>query len=145
MKVGDIYHNEPVTILNTASLSEAADKCVETGVSDLMVVDGDGIFQGVCSEGDLIRTCMPDYTEVMAGDFSPQEAFEIFLEKAGKLKGDNVGSIMVSNPISVYAGTHVQKAASYMVSKNIRRLPVLEDGKLIGTVSRAMIAKSILG
>jgi GxxExxY protein len=43
-----------------------------------------------------------------------------------------------------FPSTHAQKAATTMLSKNIRRLPVLEQGKLIGTISRAMVAWAVL-
>ncbi|TNE73304.1 CBS domain-containing protein [bacterium] len=144
MLVENAYQTNPPTILNTANLAIAADLFIETKSSDLMVVDQNGSFIGILSEGDLIRRCMPKYSELIADGLSLDDIFELFIEKGKMSSQENVMTIAITNPITVTTQTNLQKAASYMVSKNIRRLPVVEDGKLIGSVSRAMIAKAIL-
>lgn len=144
MQVGEVFQVNAPSILETASLSDASIQFTESQVSDLMVIDASGNFIGIVSEGDLIRRCMPKYNELIADGLSPEDAFELFLEKGKIAANESVMSIAITNPITVTKVTNVQKAAAYMVSKNIRRLPVVENGKLIGSVSRAMIAKAIL-
>lgn len=144
MQVGEVFQDNAPSILETASLSGASIQFTESQVSDLMVVDTSGNFIGIVSEGDLIRRCMPKYNELIADGLSAEDAFELFLEKGKIAANESVMSIAITNPITVTKATNVQKAASYMVSKNIRRLPVVENGKLIGSISRAMIAKAIL-
>jgi CBS domain-containing protein len=144
MTVADAYQANPPQILNTANLQEAAVLFIETRCSDLMVVDQNGSFIGILSEGDLIRRCMPKYSELIADGLSLDDVFDLFIEKGKTSALENVMNIAITNPITVTTTTNLQKAASYMVSKNIRRLPVVEEGKLVGSVSRAMIAKAIL-
>jgi CBS domain-containing protein len=144
MTIGEIYDKEPLTVLDTDTWVTAAEKCVATGISDLMVVNADGEFVGVCSEGDLIRACMPDFAEVMQQGMTHEEVFEEFVDKGHENAQKTVSDITVKDPITVSTSTHAQKAAASMLSKNIRRLPVLQNGKLIGTVSRAMVARAVL-
>ena len=144
MLVGDVYQEYPPSLVESSNLVDAANTFIETKVSDLMIVDKSGNFIGILSEGDLIRKCMPKYNELIADGLTMNDAFDLFVEKGKSAATENIMSIVISNPITVTKMTNVQKAASYMVSKNIRRLPVIENGKLIGSISRAMIAKAIL-
>jgi CBS domain-containing protein len=40
---------------------------------------------------------------------------------------------------------HVAQAAAILLDKSIRLLPVVSDGKLVGTVSRADVCRAIVG
>lgn len=144
MLTGDIFQSQPPTILDTSTLGNAALEFMKCGVSDLMVVDVLGNFIGVLSEGDLIRKCMPKYAEYVADGLGPDEIFRLYSDKGKLIENETITSIIINNPITVSRSTPLHKAASYMISKNIRRIPVVEDGKLIGALSRAMIAKALL-
>jgi CBS domain-containing protein len=43
----------------------AAELVAMSGVSDLMVVDGEGRFVGVLSEGDILRAALPDIDDLV--------------------------------------------------------------------------------
>jgi CBS domain-containing protein len=47
----------------------------------------------------------------------------------------NVEEIMSKNPLTISPDTSVLEAASYMGRKHFRRIPVAEDGKLLGMLS----------
>lgn len=143
MLVKDVYQENVVTIHESATLREAAELCISSQSSDIMICDSDHQFVGICSEGDLIRKAMPKYSELIEQGLSLDDAFDIFVEKGKQAANDSVMSVAIVNPVTVTRNTNLQKAASTMVSKNIRRLPVVENGKLIGSISRAMIAKAI--
>ena len=144
MKVKDVYLDQVQSISQYAKLTEVAEKFDQSGSSDLMVVDEQNNLIGLVSEGDLIRYCMPNYRQLMEDGLLPDEAFKLLSEKGGRLADDTVQKVMVTNVIYVNTGTPLYKAASYLSSKNIRKLPVLENDKLVGTISRATIAKYIL-
>jgi len=56
-------------------------------------------------------------------------------------KDASVADVMSTNPITVTPDTSVIKALKIMGERNIGRLPVVEDGKLVGIVSRSDIVK----
>lgn len=144
MLTGDYFQLNPPTVADNSTIFEAAEKFIKCDVSDLMVVDVLGNFIGVLSEGDLIRKAMPKYAELIADGLSLDDIFRLFKEKGKSLANETITSIVINNPITVSRSTPLHKAASYMISKNIRRLPVVEEGKLIGALSRAMVVNALL-
>jgi CBS domain-containing protein len=147
MQIQEIMTNEPTRIAITASTQEAAEIVSRTQVSDLMVVDDQGCFMGVLSEGDLIRAVLPNFDDIMASGGSLREAFDLFVEGGRTLANGCIESIMIPRDkiVAVHPDEHVLKAAGPMISRQIRRLPVVDKaGKLIGTVSRADVCRGVL-
>lgn len=145
MKIGDIMNVNAIRIRQGATMRQAAELVSANQVSDLMVVDGDNGFIGVLSEGDLIRAVLPQYEEIVRSGGSLSGAFELFLDKGKAIAEQPIEPLVIKNPITVSPADPVLRAASTMISKQIRRLPVVEKGKLVGTVSRADICRAVLG
>lgn len=143
MTVQQAYSKNATSILDTQTLTDAATLFVNANCSDLMIIQEDQSFVGICSEGDLIRKTMFKYSDMRTEGLSRDEMFEIYLKKSDEMAKTSVMDIATTNPITITRNTPLAKAASYMVSKNIRRLPVVEDGKLIGVLSRALAVKAI--
>ena len=59
MLVRDVMNLNAVRIALASTMRQAADLLCNTQTSDLMVVDENGKFVGVLSEGDILRACMP--------------------------------------------------------------------------------------
>ena len=51
---------------------------------------------------------------------------------------------MIRDAITVKPADEVAQAATIMVDRQIRRLPVVEDGRLHGTVSRADVCRAVV-
>jgi CBS domain-containing protein len=143
MTVQQAYSENATSILDTQTLADVATLFVDANCSDLMIIQEDQSFVGICSEGDLIRKTMFKYSDMRTEGLSRDEMFEIYLKKSDGMAKTTVMDIATTNPITITRDTPLAKAASYMVSKNIRRLPVVEDGKLIGVLSRALAVKAI--
>lgn len=143
MLIGDIMNVNATRIRVTATMRQAAELVSQSQSSDLMVVDGDNNFVGVLSEGDLIRAVLPKYDELVKGAVG--NPVNLFLERGHERADASIDPLVIRSPIMLSPSDPVLKAASTMVSKQIRRLPVVEKGKLVGTVSRADICRAILG
>jgi len=144
MDIKQAFTGETNRILNTATLLEVTRAFLEQDVTDLFIVDEEERLVGMVSEGDLIRYCMADYRELQEQGLGAEETFEVLTKKGTALAGQSVMKIAVTNPVFVTVDTPVYKAAGFMLSKNIRKLPVLDGDKLVGTVSRARIASLLL-
>ncbi len=143
MKVRDAVNLNPTVILPTASIPEAAAVLANSQASDLMVVDQNRMFVGVLSEGDLIRATLPKIDEIAASG-GAMNAAEIFGDKASALRKRPLADILIAKPITLKPDDNLLEAAALMASRMIRRLPVVDGGKLIGTISRADVCKAIL-
>jgi CBS domain-containing protein len=144
MEIRQVMNRNAIRIHVGATMMEAADIVSQTQTSDLMVVDDDNTFVGVLSEGDLIRAILPRFDEIMQSGGGLSEAFELFIENGHEKAAETIDGLIIRDPITFAPNTHVLKAASTMIAKQIRRLPVVDGGKLVGTVARADVCKSVL-
>ncbi len=127
------------------SLHRAAEVIALSGVGDLMVIDHDNHFVGVLSVGDVLRAAMPDLDEVVEQGGTLESAFRLFLRKGSELRHRTIDPLVIQAPLVVDPDDHVAKVAALMLDKNIHRLPVVKDGRLLGTVGRADICQAVVG
>jgi len=109
-----------------------------------MVIDHENIFIGVLSEGDLIRAILPGFDEVVRAGGTLNDAFTFFLQKGRDLVKRPIDPLVIRNAFTLKTTDDVAQAAVVMVEKQIRRLPVVDDGKLLGTVSRSDICRAVI-
>lgn len=88
---------------------------------------------------------MPDIEEILEQGGTLDQAFRLFLRKGSELKYKPVAPLVIRNPLVVDPDDHVAKAAALMLQKNIHRLPVVKDGRLVGTVGRTDVCQAVVG
>ena len=114
MKAEDVMTTRVVTITEDQSKQQAARLLSQHRISGLPVVNADQVVVGVVTEYDVI----------------------------GK-EGETVGEIMTRGVISVTPDTELEEVSHLLVHERIKRLPVLDQGKLVGIVSRADLVKEV--
>lgn len=140
MKLDVLYATENVNI------REAATLMVERSVGTLPIVDRDGNLIGITTMGDIIQVFLPNFVTLVSdidfvkdfgnlGTISPES-----IEKAEKI---TVADIMVE-PVAVEDTSSLIRALSIMHKHNIRDLPVLQEGSLVGIASRVDIGRAFL-
>jgi CBS domain-containing protein len=144
MLIRDVMTIYPVHIDQNATIHRAAEIISISEVSDLMVVDNVKNFVGVLSEGDVIRAVLPNFDEILASGGSLNDAFQFFVRKGQELAKRGIAPLVIRDAIVLKPTDDAAMAAATMVEKQIRRLPVVEDGKLVGTVSRADICRAVV-
>ena len=143
MKIRDILNINSIRITSGATMEEAAELAAMSNASGLFVVDGENNFLGVLSEGDMMSKVIPDISEIMASSGGIQDSHEIFTKKGAQLGRDKIDDHMVKSAITIDPDDTILKAASTMAIKKMRRLPVVKNGKLLGTISRGDICKAV--
>jgi len=113
----DIMTRKVCTIHPEASAQEAAQLLDQMRISGLPVVDEDGKIIGIITEADIIS-------------------------KVDR-EGLGVAEIMSNEVIFVSEETSVSEIAMLLTDRKIKRVPVVNDGKLVGIVSRADIVHAV--
>jgi len=145
MRIKDIMTPHPARIQNNATLQRAAELVAMSRATDLMVFDDQNNFVGVLSEGDILQAALPDINQILDEGGSVDTAFDIFLSKGKNLANLPITPLIVQEPIVVAENDNVAKVAVLLIDKQIRLLPVVKDGQLVGTVSRADICRAVVG
>lgn len=138
MKVSDLMSRDVLTVTTDTPLKEAAELLARKGISGLPVVDESGAVVGVLSEADVV---------VKAGSEAPRTGLLGWLVEPDfdfhdKIAAKTVGEAMSAPAVTISPGKQVHEAARLMVSESVNRLPVVEDGKLVGIVTRADIVRA---
>ena len=144
-QIKDVMRVRTARIRQDSDIRHAAEIVALSGVSDLMVVDDEDTFIGVLSEGDILRTALPDIDEILDEGGTLEDAFQIFLDKGKQLAELPIAPLIIREPIVLDPENHVAQAATILVDKQIRMLPVVQDSKLVGTISRADVCRAVVG
>ncbi len=106
------------------------------------MVNKAGDLVGVVSEKDIFRALYPTYGEFYAFEEIPAKSPDQMQEWL-KEQGDKLIKDFMKEPITTTPETPLVKIAAIMMARNIHRLPVVENGKLLGMISRRVIYRAI--
>lgn len=139
--VRDIMEATPVTVSPETSVEDVVGTLRQHELPGVPVVDGDGRCVGIVTEADLVLPDeqgdlhIPHYVNLFGGTvfLEPLGRFEQRLRKAF---ASTAADMMTSKPDTVAPDTTVQEAARLIHRSGHNRLPVVEDGRLVGVVTR---------
>jgi CBS domain-containing protein len=129
MQAKDVMSDGVMSVNARATLLEAARLLVNAGVSAMPVIDDQGTMVGILSEADLIRG--------IAAQADPGKAI-------ADAKARHVAEIMIKDVVTAGEETNLSDIASLMLSRNIKRVPILRDGSVVGVVSRVDILQALV-
>jgi len=143
LTVHDIMHRSVFYTTPDATLKEVANILYRHRISGLPVVDEDMRVVGIISEKHLIKAALPDYESLTVGRlFDPDaEPFDELLKKEEQIK---VGDIMTTEVFTTTEDTPIVEVAAMMMSRDIRRVPVVEDGRLTGILLRSDVVSRVI-
>lgn len=143
MQVRDVMERIVVSVSPDTSYRDAALMMCTHNFSSLPVVNSDGQLVGVVSEKDLFRAVYPQYEEFARNTeaFPDEEAEE---DRVEEISDTPISDYMVNEVITVDADAPILKAGGLMLAHAIHRMPVLENGRMVGIVSREDVYGSII-
>jgi CBS-domain-containing membrane protein len=143
MRAIDVMTPSVICARPDMTVQNAAKLLVEHRISGMPVVDEKGDLVGIVSEGDLLRRVetstqkrspwwldMLSSTRSLAGEF---------VREHSRLIGD----VMRTDVVTVDAQTALVDIADLMEKHGIKRVPVMNEGKLVGIVSRANLVRAL--
>jgi CBS domain-containing protein len=144
--VADVMTPEPITVRKTTSLQDAIKLMAQKRISGLPVVDDQDHLIGVISETDLMwketGVDPPPYIMFLDSVIYLQNPTR-HNKEIHKALGETVQDVMTDQPISITPDKSLKDAAHLMHDKNIRRLPVVDDHKVIGIITRGDIIRTM--
>jgi CBS domain-containing protein len=143
MKVRDIMSTKVVTVSPSTSVRDIAGLMVEKHVSGLPVLSENGTLVGVVSEGDLLRRPELGTQKQRRRWVSFFSGVDEQAREFTKSHASRAGDVMTQQVIHVAEETPLGDVVGLMEKHNIKRLPVLSDGKLVGIVSRADLLRAL--
>ena len=133
-----------VSVSPSASVGRVARLMHEKAISGLPVVDIDRAVVGMVTDLDLIllntRIEAPHFLPLLDGRI-PLETPTHFRKRIQHAVGTTAKDVMSEGVLTVGPEEEVETLAALMVKERVNPVPVVEDGRLIGVVSRADVIR----
>jgi CBS domain-containing protein len=113
---------EPMTLGADATAQEAGERLADPDVRAVLVCDDDGRLVGVVTRKTLVR-------EVVAAGRDPAST--------------KLGSIAEPPVFTIDADTELEGAFHALEERDLERVPVVEEGRLVGILSRAVVQRRL--
>lgn len=123
IKVSQYMTKDLICFAPGTALANAIETLLQNKISGAPVVNAEGQLVGMLSEGDCLKG-------ILTGSY---------FEEAGV----RVGDVMSEALFTVDVDTDIVKAAECFVERRLRRLPVLEEGRLVGQISRRDVLRAV--
>jgi CBS domain-containing protein len=120
MKVRELMTTQPATVEPSATLGEVATLMKQEDCGSIPVVE-DGRLVGIVTDRDIV-------VRGIAAGSDP--------------KTQRVNTVMSADPVTIGPDDDVTTAEKVMADRQIRRLPVVDRGRLVGIVVTAQIARA---
>lgn len=120
-------------IAEAARLFREANRQHQQRVFGMLVIDDNGRLVGMLSMYDLLLLLRPKHIHIW-GEMNDIEVEGFLQEACRRTRSILVGDIMTSDVISITPETHMLMIVDIMLKKHVRRLPVIEEGKVVGIV-----------
>ena len=152
MKVSEVMTRNPITVAPDTPVAEVSRTMKKNRIGGLPVVEGDNLV-GIVTETDILSLLNPPDISDDLWLPSPFEIIEVPIrelmnwEKTKEALSDigdlPVSEVMTDDVIAIDADEDIEAAASLMMKEGVARLPVLENGKLAGILTRADIVHGL--
>ena len=140
MNVEDIMTTNVRTVSSDKKLGEVVSLMCIYRYSGIPVVD-DGKLIGTVSESDILGRMFPKLEDLMSGMSNVD--YDAQMEQYSDVVSVTVKDVMTPVVVSVKPDMHILQAASVMVSRKFRRIPVAIGDELLGMVSMGDVHKAI--
>ena len=143
MHVRDVMVTPVVTVKPSTMVKEVAELFLARKISAAPVVDSEQRLVGIVSEGDLLHRVEAGterHRSWWLEGFIGNDTLDAEYVKA---HGRKVSDVMTRKVITASPQTPLHEVATLMEKNAIKRVPILENGQLVGIVSRANLIQAV--
>ncbi len=143
-RVGDIMTTTVISVQPETPVSEIARLMSQHDISGLPVVDAANRVVGVVTELDMIvrntHFKLPNFIFIF-DNMIPLETPGHYRERLEKILGTTAEEIMSEPAVTITPDASIEKLAELMVGRRMNPIPVVEEDRLVGIVSRSDIIR----
>lgn len=136
LSVRELMTESPRSTRADTPLRDAAREMVRSGIGALPVIEADGLLVGMLSERELMRH-MLSLASINGSTPRPQSG----VERARR----TVRDVMTRQVLCVSPDQPIAEVASLMTNKDVDRVPVVQEGRLVGFLTRSDIVRKLIG
>jgi len=143
MHAKDVMTPSVLSTAPDASISDAARLMLQNRISGLPVIDGSGKLVGIITEGDFLRRSeigtqrrRPRWIEFFIG---PGRLADEYSRSSGR----TVSDVMTHDVHAVAPDAPLEQIVREMERHRIKRVPVVDGGKVVGIVTRANLLRAL--
>lgn len=115
--IRDIMSREVFVLKDSASIDDVIEEMKEKDVGGFPIVNAENRVVGIVEEKDIVR------------------------QISGAVTGELVENVMTTDLITITPGTTIKDTCRFMIVNDIRRLPVIQEDKLIGVITTTDILR----
>lgn len=145
----EIMSPDPLTVKPDTPVKDMAQIMVERRIRCLPVVDENGKVIGVVDEEDLVhqdaKIHFPTFIHFLESYIMLPSSLNRFEKELRQAVGSIAHDVMEKDLHTVSPLDNVEGVATLMVDKDLEYVLVIEDGELLGVITRADILKTLAG
>tara|TARA_R110002072_G_scaffold276051_1_gene437343 strand:+ start:73790 stop:74236 length:447 start_codon:yes stop_codon:yes gene_type:complete len=147
MNAKDIMTSNPITLNQNKLVKDAADVMTDKGISVLPIIDDNDNLVGIITESDFVGKAV----EVPHALVSIKQIFKENFNNASveaicsKARNKVLKDVMSTNLKTVNENSSLDEIINLMITKNVKRIPVVNGDKITGIITRKDIVKAYAG
>lgn len=141
MQVKEIMTKSPRTVAPDTPILEVVSLMCLYRYSGLPVLEGDDMV-GFIAEKDILNRMFPTLEDMMTDGLAGVD-FDALMYTYKDVVTLTVVDLMVKGVITVSPEDHILRAATTMARHKFRRIPVAEEGRLLGMLSLGDVHKAV--
>jgi CBS domain-containing protein len=149
MLVREVMSTDVLAFRPEDKVEDAYRRMTERGVDGGPVVDEDGGVVGMLTTDDLLvqetKLHFPTVISLLAGGIELPSSKRRFEEELRKAVGSAVADVMAKKVYACAPDDTLERAATVMHDHEVSRLPVTENGALVGIIARGDILRAVMG
>ncbi|MBR2835346.1 MAG: DHA2 family efflux MFS transporter permease subunit [Coriobacteriales bacterium] len=148
--ISQIMKTDVFSLPATATVREAVALFVEKGISAAPLVDASGKAVGFISDGDILRllstrtTTVVDPIIMISNTITNVGLNDAFDDKLAAVLNMRAQDIATKATIGVSPDADLAEVCRVLGDNHLKKVPVLEDGKLVGVINRSDIMKFLM-
>jgi CBS domain-containing protein len=143
MKAADVMVSAVISVRPNARVEEVAGILLANRISAVPVIDEEGELLGIVSEGDLMRRSEAGTERRRSWWLEHLTGKQVLAAEYVKSHSHKISDVMTRSVITATPDTPLGEIATLLERNRIKRVPIVQNGKVVGIVSRANLLQAL--